>query len=313
MRDLLRSTTAYRTVKADAARGVCAHAALVLFPDAVYLRELLRECAKAFFGAADGGRTAQLLEEEQYPDCLILPAAGAKLTADDGAHIIDESLLRPVEGEKKLFVLDAFHNCTPLVQNKLLKVLEEPPAGVYFLLGATADFSVLPTVLSRVKRLEVAPFSEEAVAAALRRKYPEQTGHARAAAACGGIFSAAEALLCGGGESFAFAERFLLGQGTEALIRGVGDKADKSAYLAAIRLYLRDMLFYRTGQGRFASGGLAGAERLAEAYPAGALVKALELVAEAETQVRFNANFGQCLLSLSVAIEEEKEKWQKLS
>ena len=70
----------------------------------------------------------------------------------------------------------------------------------------------------------------------------------------------------------------------------------------------------RTGESMTTTGvGLAGAERLAEAYPAGALVKALELVAEAETQVRFNANFGQCLLSLSVAIEEEKEKWQKLS
>ena len=194
MRELLRSTKAYRAIASDAQSGRRSHAYLVLFPDETYLRALLRECAKAFFGAKDSSREAELIGEEMYSDCLYLPAAGAKLTVDDGARIVDESLLRPVEGDKKLFVLDNFHNASALVQNKLLKVLEEPPEGVHFLIGATAAFSVLPTVLSRVKKLEEPPFSEEAVLKALSEKYPGKDVRA-CAAASGGVFSAAELLL----------------------------------------------------------------------------------------------------------------------
>ena len=311
MRELLRSTKAYRAIASDAQSGRRSHAYLVLFPDETYLRALLRECAKAFFGAKDSSREAELIGEEMYSDCLYLPAAGAKLTVDDGARIVDESLLRPVEGDKKLFVLDNFHNASALVQNKLLKVLEEPPEGVHFLIGATAAFSVLPTVLSRVKKLEEPPFSEEAVLKALSEKYPGKDVRA-CAAASGGVFSAAELLLNGGGEEFRLAREFLSGRDTERLCRALDDKRDKRAFFSAVRLALRDMLFYREGRGDLAA--LGGEVRaLAEEYPVGAILSALDWVTEAEKQLKFNANFQQCAEVLALHIRKEKEKWQKLS
>ncbi len=313
MRNLLRLTTAYRAISADALRKEAAHACLVVFPDEKYLRPLLRECAKAFFAAEDDSRVAELIDKESYSDCLFFPAAGGKLTADDGAHIIDESLLRPVEGDKKLFVLDGFHNASAIVQNKLLKILEEPPRGVHFLLGAATEYSVLATVLSRVKKFAESPFSEEAVFQALNRIYPARTGLREAAAACGGIFSAAEALLSGGGEDFALAERLLLGRETEKLSREIGDRKDKKVFLSALRLVLRDMLLLKTGQGKYAARTGGQTEALAREYPAGAIVFAIERVAEAEKQVTFNANFGQCVETLAIAIGKEKIKWQKLS
>ena len=63
MRKLFRTTTAYRALAEGAGKGE-AHFTLVLFPDAVYLRPFLTECAKAFFGAEDGSRTARPLEAE---------------------------------------------------------------------------------------------------------------------------------------------------------------------------------------------------------------------------------------------------------
>ena len=108
MRELLRSTNAYRGIEADALGARTAHATLVLFPDEGYLRPLLKECAKAFFLAEDGSRTARLIDEENFADCIFCPPAGEKLTAELAAGIVDESLLLPVEGDKKLFVLDHF-------------------------------------------------------------------------------------------------------------------------------------------------------------------------------------------------------------
>lgn len=312
MKALFQSTIAYRAIAADAERGTLAGAMLVLFSDETYLRPLLRECAKAFFGAKDGSREAALIEKESYADCLFYPAEGGKLTADDGAKIIDESLLRPVEGDKKLFVLDQFQKTTALVQNKLLKILEEPPRGVYFLIGATAEYAVLPTVLSRMKKFSLSPFTETEIGGALQRKYGEAEGIEGAAAASGGVFSLAEQLLAGGGESFRFAEQFLSLQATESFCRNA-DKIVKTAFFAALNLLLRDMLLFRTGQERYAANRSGRVKSLAGQYPTGAILASLERVRDAERQIQFNANFGQCLYALAIGMREEIQTWQKLS
>ena len=313
MKTLLRTTIAYTGMCSEAQKGSCAHATLVVFPDEVYLRPLLKECAKAFFGASDGSREAHLIDGETYSDCLFFPAAGEKLTADLGAAILEECALKPVEGTKKLFVLDAFHTVAPLVQNKLLKVLEEPPAGVYFLLGAANEYSVLPTVRSRMKTVVVPPFTEEKIEAALSRMHAERNGIREAALSCGGVLSAAESLLEGGGEDFSLAEQFIAGEDVEKLCREIGERKEKQSFLSAVRLVLRDMLLLSSGQGQFAARRGETLERLAREYPAGATAAALSFVDRAEREAKFNANFAQCLLSLAIAMMEEKTRWQRLS
>lgn len=312
MKELLRSTTAYRSFLAGAESGELPGASLVLFPDGKYLRELLRECAAAFFGAKDGSRAAELIGGERYPDCLFFPAAGEKLTADDLKRVVEESMLRPVEAERKLFVFDAFHTAMPLLQNKLLKLLEEPPEGVYFLLGATSEFSVLPTVLSRVRRYRIPPFSEEEIARALSRKYPGEKV-SECAAASGGIFSVGESLLSDGGEEFRLAAAFLSFRETEAFCREEGERKNGREFFAALRSVLRDLMFLSVGQERFVRLGRERLKGLAGEYSAGAAIAALGLVDEAEKQLQFNANYASCLLTLAMGIQEEKKKWQKLS
>ena len=298
MKQLLRSTTAYKAMKAGAFRS-----ALVLFPDEKYLRTLLKECAKRFFGAEDGSRVATLIDGENFSDCLLLPKEGAKWTVDDCEKISEESLLAPVEGAKKLFLLDAFHTAPALVQNKLLKILEEPPEGVYFLLGASAEFSVLPTVLSRTVKYVVPPFAEEEVERALARKYPAENVK-QAAGASGGIFSVGESLLSG--ENFALARRFLSFEEPELFCRELGERKDREEFFAALKSLLRDMLMKSVGQTKYVRS-----ETPDEGYPTGALIASLELVGEAEKQIKFNANFASCLYALALGIKEEKEKWQR--
>lgn len=312
MRILLRRTTAYQRLLKDAERGELSHAALVLFPDETLLRPLLKECAKAILGAGDGSRTAKLIDEESYADCVFYPNAGEKLTADTAARILEEAALSPVEGGKKLFVLDGFQAVTPLVQNKLLKALEEPHENVLFLLGATSPSAVLPTVLSRVKKLETPPFSEEEIGRALARNHASEGDIAKAAAASGGIYSVAESLLAGGDE-FALAVRLLSEECYTALCRECGNRENKRALLSALKLTLRDALLFATEQQRYAAMSTEEIEELGREYPAGALLEGIRLVGEAERQIQFNANFAQALLTLIAQIRTEKIKWQRLS
>ena len=307
MRTLLRSTAVYRELK----KGGAGQSVLVLFDDAVYLRPLLKECAKAFFGAEDGSRLARLIDEESFLDCKVLPPAGGKLTAEIASALPAESMLRPAEGNKKLYLIEAFESVTPLVQNKLLKLLEEPPEGVYFFLGASSVHGVLPTVLSRVNKYTVPRFSVGQIQEALARNYGEREGVEEAAAASGGIYSAAETLLQESGDLL-LAEEFLSGGKTVALCREIGDKK-RVSFFPALRSVLRDMLFYKTGMDKHCILKNRKHKELAENYPVGAILFALDAVQKAEREIQFNANAGQAAFNLALTLREERIKWKKLS
>lgn len=52
--------------------------------------------------------------------------------------------------------------------NKLLKILEEPPAHTVFVLTTDTPEKILPTILSRTQRVEFRPLTEERIAEALQ-------------------------------------------------------------------------------------------------------------------------------------------------
>lgn len=309
MINLIRKTQLYRAIQSNGEK-LFSQAVLAIFPDEKYLRLLLKECAKGFFKAEEGSRIAGLIDKELFSDLLIFPDEEKKFTVDLSVNVLEESLLRPVESREKLIILTDFHTAPALVQNKLLKLLEEPPEGVRFLLGAVTEQPVLPTVLSRVKKIVVPPFTEEEIFGALSRKYPE--GNLRAAAAAGGgVFSVAESLLSGE-ESFRFAEEFLSSLRVETCEK-IGKIKTQTEFFAALRAILRDMLFYKSGHKQYVLGASRKVAELAEQYPFGVIVYALEQVTLAEGQIKFNANFASCIYALALGIKEEIGKWKRLS
>ena len=165
--------------------------------DSKNLRYALKLFALKFFSesenTADGGKILR----ETLPDLKVYPEDGKKLAIDAVSSLIGDAGLKPLERDKKLYLISGFEQASPLVQNKLLKILEEPPEGVYFLIGATTLSPVLDTVKSRVRTLAVPPFSESEIFAALERKGKNPL-NAEAAKSCRGIFGVAENITGGG-------------------------------------------------------------------------------------------------------------------
>lgn len=60
----------------------------------------------------------------------------------------------------KVYIINEFHTMTPQAQNAALKIFEEPPKNVYFILLCENIQSVLETVISRVIRFNTKTFSE---------------------------------------------------------------------------------------------------------------------------------------------------------
>lgn len=85
-------------------------------------------------------------------------------------EIIGDSVIKPNEADAKVYIFPfADTRLSDIVQNSFLKLLEEPPQNVYFIMLCENSKKLLPTILSRssVFRLKTKDvFSEDAVAGA---------------------------------------------------------------------------------------------------------------------------------------------------
>ena len=70
-------------------------------------------------------------------------------------------------GKKKVYIIDEAHMLTPEAMSAFLKMLEEPPSHVLFILATTDRNALLPTVRSRCLGFAFRPFSDEALTARL--------------------------------------------------------------------------------------------------------------------------------------------------
>lgn len=64
----------------------------------------------------------------------------------------DEAIFSPANVKKRVYIIDEVHMLSASAFNALLKILEEPPEHLMFILATTELHKVLPTILSRCQR-----------------------------------------------------------------------------------------------------------------------------------------------------------------
>lgn len=90
-------------------------------------------------------------------------------------RLLSSAWLGPSEGAAKVFILADLQVMERDAQNLLLKSIEEPPAGTYFILTCHNRYRLLPTILSRVATVPLPPLSREECVARLARLVPGRT------------------------------------------------------------------------------------------------------------------------------------------
>lgn len=131
------------------------HAYLLIMPGVAAVRKRAKLLAKEIMctnPAPDGISCGECsackkIDAETHPDLHIL--GRRKVSAEDTRDMITEAYLSTNESDKKVFILEGMENFSTVCQNILLKVLEEPPKSVVFILTASSRSAVLATVLSR--------------------------------------------------------------------------------------------------------------------------------------------------------------------
>ncbi len=103
-------------------------------------------------------------------DVKVYPKNGEKLLVADANEIVSEAYIKPVNLPYKVFLINNFDVSTEEAQNKLLKILEEPPKNVYFILSVKNEEKVLPTIKSRCDKIKIVPLSDEEMSAVCQDK-----------------------------------------------------------------------------------------------------------------------------------------------
>lgn len=78
---------------------------------------------------------------------------------EDARQLIEKVNLVSVSGNYKVYIIDEVHMLSNAAFNALLKVFEEPPEKVVFILATTEEDKVLPTIKSRCQVFNFKPIS----------------------------------------------------------------------------------------------------------------------------------------------------------
>lgn len=120
----------------------------------------------------------------------------AVIYSNESDELIKKLNFKALQGGYKVAIIWLPERFQIACANKLLKLLEEPPAKTLFLLVSEAPEMLLPTIQSRVQRLNVRPIANEEIAQVLREKYQieEQASFTIAHLANGNLIKAMETI-----------------------------------------------------------------------------------------------------------------------
>jgi DNA polymerase III subunit gamma/tau len=100
--------------------------------------------------------------------------AASNNSVDDIRELRENVALAPMQGGRRVYILDEAHMLSPAAWNAFLKTLEEPPAHVVFVLATTEAHKVPATIVDRCHRFDFQRPSLEQIAGVLRRVADEE-------------------------------------------------------------------------------------------------------------------------------------------
>lgn len=219
-------------------------------------------------------------KEKHHPD-ISYPKIKTKSKTYDVEQmreIIKDAYILPNDSNAKVYIFEkADERFTPLVQNTFLKLFEEPPQNVYFILQCKSTRSFLDTILSRFTAVRIRggeSLDEKALEAAENivscltesREYP--------------------------------------------LLKALGVLSDKELsgdIIAALRLHFRDAVVFLSGGKTL--GSRETAKKLASRITRKKLMEMLELCDSFENKMKFNVNIN--LLTTWMCGEFRRIIWQR--
>lgn len=158
-------TKNFKTLNQYISSGKFSHAILLCSHDSFSSFNMAKLLALSIFQNASidlSSKDAIQINEQTHADVKFLPEKETFLVGD-ADKLQEESYLKPVSNDKKIFIIKNIDKSTIQAQNKLLKIIEEPPKNVIYIFTCENLELVLQTIKSRVQKFVLEPFTIEEI------------------------------------------------------------------------------------------------------------------------------------------------------
>ncbi|SFR36546.1 DNA polymerase-3 subunit delta' [Robiginitalea myxolifaciens] len=146
-----------------------------------------------------------------------------QISVHEAADIVRKLSLKSFEGGYKVLIMWMAERMNNSAANKLLKLIEEPPAKTVIILIAEQEDLLLQTIRSRCQILHFPPLPEEVIVEGLMRKGGTREEAMQIAQEAQGNFNKAQDLLLQDSEDLIFEKWFI--QWTRTAFKAKGNKA----------------------------------------------------------------------------------------
>ncbi|MDI3525883.1 MAG: polymerase subunit delta [Tenuifilum sp.] len=116
--------------------------------------------------------------ENDWYEAIDLNNKQGIINVASASEVIRKLSLKSYESDIKVMIIWLAERMNVQAANKLLKLIEEPPAGTYFILITEHPNQILKTILSRTQQIHVPPITRSDIAVYLTDKYGIEPGKA---------------------------------------------------------------------------------------------------------------------------------------
>lgn len=175
-KDIVGQEEAIKILQSAIKNNRLSHAYLFIGPDGVGKRLTAKTLAKALncqnghVDSCDECRNCIRIDLGKYPDVKIIEPVGSSIKIEEIRKIRRETSLKPLEGKKKVYIIQEASTMTQEAANSLLKTLEEPQGETLFILITSNIQGLLPTIVSRCQLARFKPLSPKIIENILIKK-----------------------------------------------------------------------------------------------------------------------------------------------
>ena len=302
----------YAIIERDKVNATLSHAYMLICRDSrpeLYLKNYAKLLLCDDNCGCGKCRSCTLIDKNILPDCYTL--IKNSIVVEEVNMVVEDTFLKPIEKDKKVYLISDMAGMNAKAQNKLLKTLEEPPKNVIFLLATTNEYKVLDTIKSRVKLLDIPAFSSEELLNELIGQFSDSQRLNYAIAVSGGYPNKAIDAYSGATELKELALEILTNFKKSSQLPVMAKKINKdniSGIISLFKIIFSQMLNYLEGIGETEQSIIA----LAREYKKGAILEIEQKLNQAEMELFYNGNPNMIADSVLFSLLEVKYKWQKL-
>ena len=249
-------------------------------------------------------------------DIKIVPSRNKNIVVDDIKEVISGCNIKPLEYNKKSYILLDIDKATIQAQNKLLKTLEETPENVIFILTATNEKKIIPTIISRINLLRAPKISKSNMISIIKKHYKDNDNFNNAIALSKGDFGRALNFL--NSKTFFTVQKecieiLLEFNGSNQLIKYYNilmkyNNFIEEVFDSIIHIFI-DIIYYKSEKDILLKNHESKIKILSEKYNNHACIKIINRVNKLKIKLESNISITSVINELLISILEEKYKW----